>query len=178
MFPEPDAPVLETVLRLQGVHRAAWLAAEDRPRLEALATSEAAENRGVEEVLARERTLVLFKDRTFRLPPTPTILLLDGAGEVIGRELIGDETLPDGDPRKVVRLGKGFVLFTDRKAGPGFRFLLPPVPFPELEAVRGIADVVSASPDPPQDAYLKEKHGVPPGGEFASILIGFNVRNP
>lgn len=174
----PHAAILDKVRRLPGVVRAEWLSDEERRELARLATPNAADNRGVREALARDRVLVLFKDRTFRPPPEPTILLVDDRGTVIGRELLPGESLPDDHPRKVVRLGKGFVLFADRGGGPGFRFLLPPVPFPELDVVEGVREVVSASPDPRQDEYLKARHGIAAGKEYASILVGLNVRNP
>ena len=80
--------------------------------------------------------------------------------------------------RRVVHLGKDFVLFANRTGARSYRFLLPPVRFPELDDIRGLSRVVSASPDPPQDDYLRRRYGVPPGNAHASVLVGFDVRNP
>lgn len=170
-----DERVIRRVRGLPGVVHADFLAAPDRDQLRALVTSSAAENRGVTEVLSRERIFCIFKDVRFRPPPEPTVLLVDAAGTVLGRELVVGES-PPAD-RRVAFLGKDFVLYAGARPEGSYRFLLPPVRFPELETVRGISGVVSASPDTPQDEYLRARQGVPVGRDFASILVGYNVRN-
>ncbi len=170
-----DEAVLRTLRALGGVARAEFLTGADRGRLQSLATEDAAENRGVAEVLARGRILCIFKDLSFRPPPEPTVLLVDAAGTVLGRELIGGESPPAG--RRVAFLGKDFVLYAGARPRGAYRFLLPPVRFPELESIPGVVRVVSASPDTPQDEYLRARHGVAPGKEYASILVGYDVRN-
>lgn len=171
-----DQEVIRRVRGLHGVLSAALLDAADRGRLRAEATPEAAENRGVAEVLSRGRVLCLFKDVTFRPPPEPTLLLVDEAGTVLGRELVASVRPPAG--RRVAYLGKDFVLYPGIRPRGSYRFLLPPVRFPELEAVPGLVRAVSASPDTPQDEYLRTRLGIPPGKEFASVLVGYDVRNP
>ena len=171
-----DARVLRRVQHLDGVLQVAFLDVSDRGHLESLGTGGSAENRGVAEVLSRERVLCLFKDHTFRPPPEPTLLLVDAAGAVLGRELVAGES-PPGD-RRVAHLGKDFVLYPGTRARGGYRFLLPPVRFPELEGLPGVLRAVSASPDTPQDEYLRARQGVPTGKEYASILVGYDVRNP
>ena len=168
----------ERVRGLRGVVRVESLEAEDRDAIRGMATKSAAENRGVAEVLSRDAVLCLFKGPEFRPPPEPTILLVDETGRVLGREVLPGEDVAATSPRRVVRLGKDFVIYTDQPSGTQYRFLLPPVPFPELEAIPGLADVVSASPDPPQDDFMKRRFAVPLGTEHASILVGFNLRNP
>lgn len=171
-----DESVIRTVRSMRGVLHAAFLDPSDRKALRAKRTSTAAENRGVEEVLSRERVLCLFKDGTFRPPPEPTVLLVDDSGAVLGRELVAGESPPAA--RRVAYLGKDFVLYAGARPQGGYRFLLPPVRFPELESMDGIARVVSASPDTPQDDYLRTREGVPAGKEYASILVGYDLRNP
>ncbi len=56
-------------------------------------------------------------------------------------------------------------------------FLMPPVSFPELESMPGIADVVSCSPSAPADVMLRTMHGLEDNPKYASILVGFNVEN-
>ncbi len=171
-----DEVAVRTVRGLAGVHRAEFLEVVDREALRTRGTRGAAENRGVEEVLSRPRILCLFKDVRFRPPPEPTLLLVDDAGTVLGRELVpGDQ--PPAD-RRVAYLGKDFVLYAGTRPRGGYRFLLPAVRFPELEALPRLARVVSASPDTPQDEYLRGRLGIPAGKEFASILVGYDVRNP
>lgn len=161
---------------LPGVITAAFLDASDGDALRSEATPGAAENRGIVEVLSRGRALCLFKDATFRPPPEPTLLLVDAGGAVLGRELVAGES-PPGD-RRVAHLGKDFVLYPGVRPHGGYRFLLPGVRFPELEHVPRVVRVVSASPDTPQDEYLRRRLGVPPGKDYASVLVGYDVRNP
>ncbi len=178
MPPRPDDDVLRTIRGLKGVIRAEYLDATDRGALVRLATSSAADNRGVADVLARERVLSLFKDRTFRPPPEPTVLLVDDAGNVLGRELVTEEDRRASADRRLAYLGKDFVLLPGVRPSGSMRFLLPPVRFPELERMRGVDRVVSASPDPPQDEHLRNRFGVPSSNELASILVGFNRKKP
>lgn len=171
-----DETVIRRVRRLRGVQRAEFLDAEDRDALRARATPEAADNGGVAEVLSRTRALCLFKDVDFRPPPEPTVLLVDDAGNVLGRELVAGESPPA--ERRVAFLGKDFVLYAGARPMGSYRFLLPPVRFPELESVEGVARVVSASPDTPQDEYLRIRHRIGPGSQLASVLVGYDLRNP
>ncbi len=171
-----DQDVLRTIRSMWGVIRAERLEDSDREALRSRATMGSAENRGVHEVLARARAACLFKDSRFRPPPEPTLLLVDGTGAILGREVVpGDR--PPAD-RRVAYLGKDFVLYAGAKPRGAYRFLLPPVRFPELEGRPRLARIVSASPDTPQDEYLRGRFGVPSGSEYASILIGYDVRNP
>ncbi|HII40914.1 MAG TPA: hypothetical protein HA326_06845 [Thermoplasmata archaeon] len=171
-----DEAAVRTIRGLTGVHRVEFLEPADCEALRARRTAEAAENRGVEEVLSRPRILCLFKDVGFRPPPEPTLLLVDDAGTVLGRELVpGDR--PPAD-RRVAHLGKDFVLYAGARPRGAYHFLLPAVRFPELETIPRLVRVVSASPDTPQDEYLRSRFGVPLGREFASILVGYAVRNP
>ncbi len=171
-----DEEAVRTIRGLMGVHRVEPLGPAERDALRVRGTAGAAENRGVDEVLSRPRILCLFKDVRFRPPPEPTLLLVDDAGTVLGRELVpGDR--PPAD-RRVAYLGKDFVLYAGARPRGAYHFQLPAVRFPELEALPRFARVVSASPDTPQDEYLRERFGVPPGHAYASILVGYDVRNP
>ncbi len=171
-----DREVTQRVGALRGVLRVVALAPEDREGLIRHGTAAAAENQGVTEVLSRQRVLCIFKDPSFRPPPEPTLLLVDEAGKVLGRELLPGDA-PPAD-RRVAHLGKDFVLFTGERPEGHYRFLLPPVRFPELESIPRVDRVVSASPDSPQDDYLRARFDVPLGHRYASVLIGYDVRNP
>ena len=171
-----DEAVIERIRALPGVVRAAFLEAPDCEELRRLTTSDAAENRGVAEVLSRDRILCLLKDAAFRPPPEPTLLLVDDAGTVLGRELVAGES-PPAD-RRVAFLGKDFVLYGGARPQGRYRFLLPPVRFPELEGLPTVERVVSASPDTPQDDFMRARKGFPLGRAYASVLVGYDVRNP
>lgn len=168
--------MIRRIAALPGVVRVLPLGPGDREGLGRQGTTSAAENRGVAEVLSRERVVCLFKDVTFRPPPEPTLLLVDDAGTVLGREILPGDA-PPAD-RRVAFLGKDFVLYGGQRPRGSYRFLLPPVPFPELEGLPGLARVVSASPDTPQDNFLRARFEVPLGRQYASVLIGYDVRNP
>jgi hypothetical protein len=78
-----------------------------------------------------------------------------------------------------IPLERSFVIFPGRRSGPDVPcvFVLPPVPFPELDrAARalGIRDVVSISPSLAADALLREALGFPPTNELATLMIGYN----
>lgn len=176
-MPDLDRRVVESVRRIPGVVRADSLDDRDRGSLLRLATPMSAVNDGMAAVLSRGHVVCLFKDATFRPPPEPTLLLVDDRGSVLGKELIPGDTPPEGSGRRFAFLGKDFVLFGDTKPQGRLRFSLPPVRFPELERLPGVEAVVSASPDTPQDEYLRERLRVPQGRELASILIGYNRRN-
>lgn len=165
------------IRRLPGVVRADVLSPVDRDVLRELFTPASAHNRGVEEVLSREVALCLFKAPEFRPPPEPTLLLVDEAGTILGRELVAGPGAAPPAGRRFAYLGKDFILYGDVKPAGNLRFSLPPVRFPELEGVPGVAWAVSASPDTPQDDYLKDRFGVARGNALASILIGYDRRN-
>ncbi len=176
-MPTDDQGILKRVRGLEGVLQVHLLAPRDREALPRFATPASGENRGVEEALRRSRVFCLFKDARFRPPGEPTLLLLDEHDVILGRELVSGEAPPDRSERRFAFLGRDFVLYADRKPAGRLRFVLPPVRFPELEAIPGIVGVVSASPDTPQDEYLRERFAAPKGSEFASVLVGYDVAN-
>ncbi len=158
-------------------------------------------NLGLREVLGRGEVVVLLKDHHFREPPGPTLYLVedgaptDGAPCVAaggGRyRIIGEERFPSSPPirEKTLSLSSTFVLFPGRRssaATPTF-FLLPALPFPELEgegapggALRpsGIRRVASISPSTAVDIFLRERCRLPPDGSLATLLVGFDLADP
>ena len=172
---EVDQRVLQLVRALPGVLAVELLPTSLSPELLRLATPAAAENRGVEAVLQRERVVCLFKGRSFRGPPESPLLMMDEHGNVLGRELTGPEDRPAPGERRTVFLGRDFVLVPGLRPSGRLRFVLPPVRFPELDGVTAVCRVVSGSPDPPQDEWLRDHFRVQGGKDLASILIGYDV---
>jgi hypothetical protein len=192
------AGVLDLLERLPGVRDVRRLAAGDRHALARIecdyesASAIPVLNVGVRSASCREEALVILKDRAFRPPPSPTVflvepvaggprgpfeILVEGARyRVIGEELLGGApALPDD----AVFLAETFVMYPSRRTGPAVpcTFILPPIPFPELEARRGdlaIADIVSVSPSLAVDMRLREICGYPQTNELATLLVGFN----
>jgi hypothetical protein len=172
---EIDGRVLGLLRGLPGVLGVEVLPNELRSELRKLATPAAAENLGVEAVLSRQRAVCLFKGRSFRGPPESALLMMDEHGTVLGRELTGPEDRPAPGERWSVYLGRDFVLVQGQRPSGRLRFVLPPVRFPELESVASVCRVVSGSPDPPQDEWLRAHFGVKGGKDLASILVGYDV---
>jgi len=177
---ESDALVEKAVLRrlrgLPGVRAAEAVPLPLREELRNLATPQAAENRGVETVLSRQCVACLFKGRSFRGPPGSSLIMVDDQGTLLGRELTGPDDRPSPGERRTVYLGRDFVLIAGVRPTGRLRFVLPPLPFPELDDMLSLAGVVSASPDPPQDARLCEYYHIERSKDLASILIGFDVQ--
>ena len=175
------ARVLGEVARLKGVTKAFYLSDEQRERLAGIESERPdslgplkVHNEGVLECLRRRHVVCIVKDRSFRPPPAPTVVLLDEGGKVVGRELIGGER-PEPEPgQKLLFLGKDFVIFYDGGKGSQTRFVLPPVRFEEVEGVEGARNVCSSSPSTDGDFYLRESADLPDDPELATILVGFD----
>ena len=133
------------------------------------------DNEGILACLERKHVAAIIKDKNFRGPPHPTVVLVNDAGEVIGRELLPGEKEAKG-PGRTLMLGKDFVVFADKSASKGARFVLPPVPFKEVEDIKGTRSVISSSPSTPGDFFLRKKAGIEDDPKLASILIGFDLR--
>jgi hypothetical protein len=132
-------------------------------------------NLGVEKCLKRQNVIVVIKDKRFRPPPEPTVLLLADKGEVVlGREIFPHERKEFEDKPNVIFLSQDFIVYTDKKPKTKELFVMPPVSFPEVAALPGVANVVSCSPSPPADMYVRAAHGLPDDPKLASILIGYD----
>ena len=117
--------------------------------------------------------------------------------EVVGQEVVAGGTVARPGGGTVARPGGGtvaqnpaeeeaavpvddsFVIFPDRRSDPSVPcfFLLPPLPFPELESRApglGIRDIISVSPSLAADNYVRDQFDFPPTNILATILIGFD----
>jgi len=166
---------------LQGVRGAFLLSDDDRAKCDDLETQRAAfgpfvvENAGVAEALARPHTICLIKDLLFRQPPKPTVILVDADGHIVGREVLPSEDRAALRGERAIFLGRDFVIFAERGRGRDARILLPPIEFPELEQLPGLARVVSGSPYAQTDVWLKDRAGFPDDPKLATILVGFEL---
>jgi hypothetical protein len=149
---------------------------------------------GLEAVLGREEVWVLLKDAGFRPPPGKTVYMVEDVEEkaqgmenilslgerqyhIIGEEIFKGEKEPE---EAHFLLSDGFLLFTERRNGtrhlPAY-FLLPPIPFPELEERKeafGIRNIVSVSPSAASDMILRNLFEFDLSPEYATILIGMD----
>jgi hypothetical protein len=151
-------------------------------------------NLGVRIALKRDVAVGVLKDRHFREPPEPTVYLVE---EYTGRDdpprhcitvegsiytVVGEEVLASRSPysEKIISLGDSFVIFPDRRSSnkiPSY-FLVPPLGFPELEAIAdrlGIGGVLSISPSAQADTCLREACGFSPDPALATLLVAFDL---
>ncbi|MGA2762216.1 MAG: hypothetical protein ABSG17_02515 [Spirochaetia bacterium] len=163
-------------------------------------------NLGVSLMAERDACFVLLKATTFRPPKAPSVYLVEeggpagggpapagpeGGGDhvltVAGKSyrIVGEEVA--GGPGKyteaVIPLDESFVVFPNRRSRPAVScvFLLPPLPFPELEKVAGemgLTGVISISPSLVSDAFLRQTFGFPLSNDLATLLVGFDLLAP
>ena len=133
-------------------------------------------NEGVLECLKKEHVACIVKDKSFRAPPKPTVLIVGEEGDVIGRELLPGEKVKDHPGKKTIFLGTDFVIYYEKGKGRGAMFVFPPVPFEEVERMEGVKHVISSSPSTVADILIKEERGLKDDPKLASILVGFDLR--
>jgi len=151
-------------------------------------------NLGVRIALKRDVAIGVLKDRHFREPPEPTVYLVeeDRGTEALPRHtiavegaryrIVGEEVLASRSPysEKIISLGDSFVIFPDRRSSnkiPSY-FLVPPLGFPELEAIAeglGITGVLSISPSAQADTCLREACSFSPDPALATLLVAFDL---
>lgn len=172
--------VLKVLSGIEGVRHSFFLTKEMRKALAELERMYPSigpltvRNEGVLECLQRQHVVCLIKDKTFRGPPKPTVVLVNDNGDVIGRELLRGESPPKG-PGRILMLGKDFVVFADKSDTKGARFVLPTVPFEEIEGIGGVCSVVSSSPSTTGDHLLRKRTGIDDDPKLASILVAFDL---
>ena len=136
-------------------------------------------NEGVQECFKRDVCFVIFKKGYFRVPPTPTVLLTFD-GEILGHDVFDPEDKKKfRDDEDIMFLSDDFVIFKDvlnnynLEKGNEY-FVLPPVPFPELDPFK-LDGVVSSSPSTKSDEYLKNKYSYGDDSSIATIIVSFNI---
>ena len=136
------------------------------------------QNEGVKDILSRKHVCVVLNNNEFRHATEPSLFWVAG-DIVIGEEVTDDTRLRHLKEKNTVKiLRKKFVLHFDRmKEARGHPpvFIVRGLPFPEVEGIHGIQDVLSASPVGSVDIYLKERFGWDTKArDLGTILIGFN----
>ena len=173
--------VQRTLSGLKGVKHCFYLTRAMRSSLEKIERSYpslgplAVCNDGVLECLRREHIACIVKNKSFRAPPKPTVLLVGEDGDLIGRELLPGEKAEDCPGKRTICLGPDFVIYYEKGKGRGAKFVFPPVPFMEIDGMVGLRNVVSSSPSAVADLFLKKKAGLDDDPRLASILVGFDL---
>jgi hypothetical protein len=175
--------IINMLRSLNGVKKAFYLDAEARDILARTESEVQAfgplvvKNQGVVECLERRHVACIVKDKSFRPPPHATVILIDEDGNIIGRELLPGEEIEEEEGRKTLYLGKDFVMFYDGgRSGRNARFVLPPVPFAEVEALPFVESVCSSSPSTRGDLMIRKREGLDDDPKLATVLIGFDLR--
>ena len=179
---------IKIINKLKGVLDVQKLSEEDKKALLEIESSRKGDmipvvNTGLEECMKKDFYLVVLKNEEFRSPPIPTVLLVTDKGRILGQELISPDEKEKYQNRKdAYFLSPEFVIFKPDEATRSMQrekefFLLPSVPFPELNNIEGIMDVVSCSPSTVGDSYLKDKYGYPQDPHIATILVGFSIKD-
>jgi len=180
MSEEAISKPMEIVRNMKGVVNAFYL---DKEILDQMRTEEekvkamgniSVMNEGFREALERDHVIAVIKDPRFRPPPEPTVVLVSNTGELMGLEVFPFTAKEYLEREDVVWLSDAFVLFPQVKGSGGERFIMPPVPFPELNESNGCKDVVSCSPAPTCDLLMRQYYKLKDDPKLASVLVGYN----
>jgi len=136
-------------------------------------------NQGAMDVLSRKYVCVVLNNNEFRHATEPSLFWV--AGDIV----IGEEVMDPGRLQALIKqdnikiLKKNFVLYFDRMKetrGQIPVFVIRGLPFHEIEGIREIHDVLSASPIGSVDVYFKKWYGWDiKARDLGTILIGFNL---
>jgi len=174
--------VLKVLAKLKGVRHSFYLTKSMRAGLAKIEKHYPSigpltiKNKGVAECLRKTHVACIIKDRHFRAPPHATVYLIDESGKIVGRELLPGERVTSTKKRKVIMLGNDFAVFFEKGTGKGAHFVLPSVPFDEVEELDGVKSVCSSSPSTAGDYYLRKRAKLDDDPKLASVLIGFELR--
>lgn len=178
-----DKP-LEIIKAMRGVREAFYLEGDilqkvrdEEATVVSRGTGTVVINEGVEQALKRDKVICIIKDPRFRPPPEPTVVLKCSDGQTLGIEVFPETQDQYVGKEGCLMVSDGFVIFFDRLPAEGSSeaFIMPPVPFPELNESNGCKNVVSCSPAPTSDQMIRESQGLPDDGKLASILVGYDI---
>jgi len=137
-------------------------------------------NEGIRDALARQHVVMISHSPTLRHPPGPIILMCD-EDNVVGEEIWepGQFEKLSKDPNALF-LGKSLILYRDALAkakGKPLKLMYKALPFPEIEEIPGVKDVVSITITIPVHFRFSQKAGWNPDDpNLGTVLIGFNER--
>ena len=191
------------LLNLGGVKTVSGIEKEDRGKIGELERNYersgvvGLKNIGMQMVLQCDVVFSILKDKSFRLPPESTVLMVEDYNDgdeqidhlikidnkdyrVIGEEIIGKK-LPTGE--EYIFISDDFILYPGRRRGktrkPAY-FIVPPIEFAELEETKNfynIDNIISISPSTMADDYIREICNFSPSEKLATILVGFDTAN-
>ncbi|MCL2712022.1 MAG: hypothetical protein FWD37_01940 [Methanomassiliicoccaceae archaeon] len=133
-------------------------------------------NEGFNDALTREKIICIVKDKRFRPPPEPTVILRGNDGAVLGLEVFPHTSHLYENREDIIWMGDAFIVFPHVAVKGGEAFVMPPIPFVELNESNGCADVISCSPAPTSDVIIKKHYGLVDDPKLATILVAFNTK--
>ncbi|MCL2607894.1 MAG: hypothetical protein FWD92_05025 [Methanomassiliicoccaceae archaeon] len=133
-------------------------------------------NEGFNEALKRENVICIVKNKTFRPPPEPTVILRSDDGHIMGEEVFPHTMHLYEGREDLIWMGDAFVVFPTVAAKGGETFVMPPIPFVELNESNGCFDVISCSPAPTSDVMIKKHYGLEDDPKLATILVAFDTK--
>ena len=133
-------------------------------------------NEGFNEALEREKVICIVKDKRFRPPPEPTVILRGNDGAVLGLEVFPHTAHLYEGRDDIIWMGDAFIVFPHVEVKGGESFIMPPIPFVELHEGNGCLDVISCSPAPTSDVLIKRYYGLKDDPKLATILVAFNSK--
>jgi hypothetical protein len=135
-------------------------------------------NEGIREALARKHVVMISHSPALRHPPGPIIVILNGE-QIVGEEIWQPDQYErlSKDPTSLF-LGKSLVLYREALAqarGKPLKLTYRALPFPEIEEVPGVKDVVSITITIPVHFRFSQKAGWNPNNpNLGTVMIGFN----
>ena len=151
-------------------------------------------NPGIRMVLQCDIVYAILKDTSFRQAPGSTVFMVEDLNiddekpdytltintksySIIGEELINKKPPED---EEYMFISDDFILYPERRKGrskkPAY-FLIPPLEFAELEAVKEIykiKNIISVSPSTLSDDFIRKFYNFSIRNDYATILIGFD----
>lgn len=143
-----------------------------------------AKNQGVRNVLKKELVYVvayypIFFSNYKDISHSSSVIMTSGK-KIIGEEIIDIQKLNEYKKRNdVVIIGSSFVLYTDkiRKSKSEAIIVLPERPFHPFNNLSNATNIISGSPSPPVDNYLKLKMNVDgTDPNIGTVLVGLELK--
>ena len=152
-------------------------------------------NIGMSMVMKCDIVFAILKDASFRLPPEPTVLMVEDYKNndkpddhllkfghnnyrVIGEEIINKKLTSEKE--EYIFISDDFILYPGRRTNKPVKpayFLVPPIEFAELEEMKEtykIKNIISISPSTQADDYIRKTCTFSSSEKLATILVGFD----
>jgi hypothetical protein len=138
-------------------------------------------NEGIADVLGRDHVALIAHSKELRHPPGPIVVIRDN-GSIIGEEIWLSQQLEKlSTDSNAILLGKSMVLYRDalaRARGRPLTLSYRALPFPELDEVDEISNVVSVTIGSSTHIRLSQKMGWDFNNpDLGTVLVGFDIRH-